>query len=71
MMDKLITAREAAEMIGIASPTLAHARCTGLGDYPPFVRIGGRAIRYRVSDIQRWIEERNTYRHTSAVAEKK
>lgn len=47
--------REAARHIGIAPKTLANWRWAGRG--PRFSRLG-RAIVYRVEDLDRYVEER-------------
>lgn len=59
-MDKrLLSNKEAANVIGVCPSDLATARVTGtLGDLtpPPFVRIG-RRIRYNHQDLELWINE--------------
>ena len=54
MPDKLLTALEAAEMLGVAPQTLASWRSTGRLRLP-FVKIG-RLVRYREEDICQFIE---------------
>ncbi len=54
--DPLLTTTEAAEYLGV-TPRCAEAwRVRGGG--PPFIKISARAVRYRLSDLNRWIEER-------------
>ncbi len=53
--EKLLTETEAAEMLRIKPGTLANWRCTHRQSLP-FVRIGQRAIRYRLTDLQAFIE---------------
>jgi hypothetical protein len=53
----LLTREEAAELLNLRPQTLAAWACTGKG--PPVVRLG-RAVRYRMSDLQSFIR-----RHTS------
>jgi predicted DNA-binding transcriptional regulator AlpA len=50
-----MTSRELSTAIGVQDNTLRHWRCTGTG--PPFVRVG-QAVRYRIGDVERWLEER-------------
>ena len=53
---RLLTAREAAELLGTTINQLAQERCDprwGL----PFVRLG-RAIRYDLAELDRFIQER-------------
>jgi predicted DNA-binding transcriptional regulator AlpA len=42
--ERLIPENEAAELLGVATGTLANWRCTGRG--PRYVRVGTRTIRY-------------------------
>lgn len=49
-----LTNDEAAEMLGIRPGTLATWRWKRKG---PKVSPSGNKIRYRVSDVERWIEE--------------
>jgi predicted DNA-binding transcriptional regulator AlpA len=63
--DRLLTTREAAAIIGLAPGTLARARVYGTLGYPNFVRIGGKAIRYRLSTLQQYIASQTEYKHTT------
>ena len=47
---------QAAEYTGLASATLETLRCRGNG--PLFVRYSRRAIRYKITDLDRWMFER-------------
>ena len=51
----LLPAPEAATRLGVRTQTLARWRVEGRG--PRFIKVG-RAVRYRESDLERWIEER-------------
>jgi predicted DNA-binding transcriptional regulator AlpA len=53
--DRLLTRRQAAEVLGFQPQTLARWTWEGREDRPPEVRIGNRAVRYRASDLSRWI----------------
>jgi predicted DNA-binding transcriptional regulator AlpA len=55
--DRLLTRRQAAEVLGFREQTLARWKWSGRSDRPPEVRIG-RAVRYRAADLARWIAER-------------
>lgn len=51
--DKLLTQKEVVEWTGMSPAWFEMSRFKGTGI--PFCRLG-RAIRYRTSDVQRWIE---------------
>jgi len=53
----LLTTAEAAAYIGVAPSTLAHWRSAG-DPHPPAVRLGRRALAYRVVDLDAWLESR-------------
>ena len=67
--DRLVTANEAAVILGFSTVTLAAWRWRPRTDTPPppYVRIGGRSIRYRQSDLLTWIEERASHGTTKSV----
>jgi predicted DNA-binding transcriptional regulator AlpA len=46
----------AAEYVGLSDSTLEKFRLTGEG--PQFVRIGVRAVGYRIEDLEAWLAER-------------
>lgn len=50
----LLTAKQAARYLSISTKWLANQRWQGTG--PKFLRVGG-AIRYRVSDLELFLEE--------------
>jgi predicted DNA-binding transcriptional regulator AlpA len=54
-LERLLTPREAADFLRASDSWLAKARMRG--DGPPFVKIG-RSIRYRQSDLLRWMRFR-------------
>jgi len=56
MKTNLITEQRAAEYLGVAPGTLRIWRCTGRVQLP-FVRVG-RSIRYRVEDVEQFVERR-------------
>lgn len=54
--DKLCTPVETASLLGIAPQTMAHWRVRGSG--PRYVLLNRRCVRYRLSDIQAWLDSR-------------
>ena len=52
-MSKLLTRREAAEMLGLASQTLAKWAMTGKN--LPVVKLGNRTTRYLYADVMSFI----------------
>jgi excisionase family DNA binding protein len=55
--DRLLTRKQAAEVLGFQPQTLARWAWEGRHDRPPEVRVG-RAVRIRASALARWIAER-------------
>jgi predicted DNA-binding transcriptional regulator AlpA len=53
----LLNDRQVAELTGIATGTLRWWRHKDEGDGPRWFRLGPKAIRYRKSDVEAWIEE--------------
>jgi predicted DNA-binding transcriptional regulator AlpA len=53
MSSKLLGEKEVAAILGVAEQTLRNWRCQGKP--PVYVKIGGRAIRYRREDIDSFI----------------
>ena len=56
--DRLLTRKQAAEILGFQPQTLARWKWEGREDRPLEVRVGSRAVRYRASDLVRWIAAR-------------
>ena len=54
--DRMLTRTEAAMLLGIKAHTLATWAMTGKNI--PFIKVGGKSVRYRESDIMRYIERR-------------
>jgi hypothetical protein len=52
----LYSTAELAEILHVSSQFLEIGRHRGFG--PPFIRLSPRRIRYRSSDLIRWLEER-------------
>ncbi|TLG72871.1 helix-turn-helix domain-containing protein [Methylocystis sp. B8] len=57
--------REVARITKRARPTLQKDRLYGRGI--PFVRVG-RLVRYRMSDVENWLQELPTLRSTSEAS---
>lgn len=55
---KLLTEAQAAEILGIKPQTLTVWRCTRRHELP-HIKVG-RAVRYRLSDLMTWLDERTT-----------
>lgn len=49
----MLNRNEAAERLGLSARTLAEWACIRKG--PPFLKLGGR-VRYRVEDLDAWLE---------------
>lgn len=63
---ELLTTHEAAKFLKLSPRTLEKFRVTGGG--PPFVALG-RARRYRLEDLERWVSE-SVARSTAEVNER-
>lgn len=55
--DPLLSDKHVEALTGIATGTLRWWRHKGAGDGPKWFRLGPKAIRYRRSDVDAWIEE--------------
>jgi predicted DNA-binding transcriptional regulator AlpA len=55
--ERLISESEIEDYFGMSRRSLPNARLCGR-DHPPFYRIGGRAIRYRLSEVEAWLKAR-------------
>ncbi len=54
MTEQLLTPTQAGDLLAMTKGALAQLRYLGSG--PRFVRVSGRAIRYRPQDLDEWIE---------------
>ncbi|WP_226597965.1 helix-turn-helix transcriptional regulator [Marinobacter nauticus] len=63
--DKLLTTKDAAEYLGVSKAFLERDRWAGAR--VQFIKVGGRAVRYRLSDLEQYIE-RQIRHSTSEVA---
>ena len=61
---KLYTTKEAAAYLGVGKSTLDQSRLNGnLGI--PFVRLGSRAVRYRIKDLENYVANLESLSNTS------
>ncbi len=65
MNKALFTTKEAAELLGVSKAFLERDRWAGAR--VPFIKVGSRAVRYRLSDLESYIE-RQIRHSTSQVA---
>lgn len=61
----LLSEEEAAKLLGMKKQTLANWRTNGVG--PKFVKVGGRSIRYKLSELLAFIEDRTFNSTTEAM----
>lgn len=54
--DAIVKTEEAEAISGMSRSWLEKARLSGNG--PPFLRVGPKAVRYRVGDIRSWLASR-------------
>ena len=54
MQDNLLTTKEAAPILGVSVAFLERDRWAGAR--VPFIKIGSRAVRYRLSDLHAYID---------------
>jgi hypothetical protein len=59
---KLLSTKEAAEVLGVSVAFLERDRWAGAR--VPFVKVGSRAVRYRMSDLTSYIDG-NVFQSTS------
>jgi predicted DNA-binding transcriptional regulator AlpA len=64
----LLNTQQAAAYLGIGASTLERYRCTGGG--PVFMRVGDRAVRYRLVDLNAWLRPVNSTSETSRQGER-
>jgi excisionase family DNA binding protein len=62
MENKLLTTAEAATLLGVSKAFLERDRWAGAR--VPFVRVGARAVRYRRSDLDAFVE---SHKHVSPL----
>jgi predicted DNA-binding transcriptional regulator AlpA len=55
--ETIYTTDELAAWIRVKRVTLEKSRSMGVGNYPPYIKLGGRRIGYRHIDIMNWMQE--------------
>ena len=55
MTETFLSPRQLADKLNLSEPTLARMRCQGTG--PAFLKLS-RSVKYRWSDVERWLAER-------------
>lgn len=60
----LVTEEDAASFLAVSTRSLQRWRVEERG--PPFVKLHGRRVHYRLSDLESWVDARR-YASTSAV----
>ena len=54
---KVMRPEQAAAFLNLSKSTLAKMRMRGEG--PPFAKLGGKIVVYRLTDLDAWINERS------------
>lgn len=62
---KLLTTKEASKLLGVSTAFLERDRWAGAKI--PFIKVGSRAIRYRQSDLDDYINNRVVYSTSASV----
>ena len=55
-MNRFLRRRDVEQMVGLSRTSIY--RLADSGDFPHPIRVGPRAVRWRLRDIERWISER-------------
>lgn len=55
MNQQLLTTKEAARYLGVSKAFLERDRWAGARI--PFIKVGNRAVRYRLGDLMRYVED--------------
>lgn len=64
----MLRPKDVAELLGVEESTLKTWRSSGRVALP-FLRLGHRTVRYRLEDVQRFIEERSRQQSGAAPAQ--
>jgi len=54
MNDQILSRKALAEHLGVSDEALAQMATRGTG--PQYVKISGRLVRYRMADVEAWLE---------------
>jgi hypothetical protein len=68
MAIKLLTPKQTGDYLNISEVTLANSRSTGTGITIPFIKLSNKAIRYKESDLEAYIDS-HTFSHTGEALE--
>ena len=55
-MNRFLRRKEVEQMVGLSRASIY--RLVDTGDFPRPIRVGPRAVRWRLGDIEQWISER-------------
>ena len=66
MNNQLLKTNEAAQLLGVSKAFLERDRWAGAR--VPFIKVGSRAVRYRVSDLNAYIEKQVRLSTSQTVA---
>ena len=55
MPETFLTTPQVADWLGYKEETLRQWRTNGIG--PDYIRVLGKLVRYRASDVERWMDE--------------
>lgn len=66
MIKKLLTTKETSHILCVSEAFLERDRWAGAR--MPFIKVGARAIRYRLQDIEKYIEDNVCYSTSEGVA---
>ena len=55
-MNRLLRLKEVVQMVGLSRASIY--RLMDSGDFPHAIRVGPRAVRWRLRDIEQWMSER-------------
>jgi hypothetical protein len=64
----LLTENEVSKVLSIPANTLRASRSTGRlwgVQAPAFLKFGNRTVRYRVTDVTKWLDKFETYNNTA------
>ncbi len=66
----LLSTKEAAKYIGMSASFLHQLRIYGAkpGQQPiPFIKLGKKTVKYRINDLDEWLNSRGSYTTTAQV----
>jgi len=69
MSDKLLTTKEAARFLAVSQAFLERDRWAGAKI--PFIKVGNRAVRYRLADLSTFLDSRVRFSTTTLSGSEK